>query len=489
MNNSASESSLVLDRRLNSSADESKLDAGSSISDPVMKIGRDEMNWAEFPLGGLASRTPKGMKSLVFEDRVWDKRQKAWVNKKLTVAASTEYGLPTAADDEVILGLLQLTHAGQFADRKLAFVPAELFRVLGWREEGRSYSRLEKSLKRWVGVTLYYDHAWWDKGLKTWMDEHFHLLDNVVIPRSRKKPTKFGDRRQRLPWTVTWNQTVFRSFEDGYLRKLDMTVFRKLRSVAAKRMFRFLDKRFYFTNRLTFDLRLFACERIGFNRRDDNSQLKRRLDRAIGELVNVGFLKPMPRTQRYRQIRRGEWEVAFTRKQEPKKARSRRSTSDCLESALVSRGVREPVAVELVRKHSPMAIRQSLKEYDELRKRGDDSKLKNPPGLLISWIKGSWGVPCDSSPPKAESTIPEPATSEGAESQSKLAAIRNYLAKLPPQERESLEADAMKAADGVRRAGYRRAESAGNSGLLVEYRNAIIESYVLRLLRNGAGRG
>ena len=186
------------------------------------------------------------------------------LNKRLTVAASTEYGLPTASDDEVVLGLLQLTHAGRFADRKLAFVPAELFRVLGWREEGRSYSRLEKSLKRWVGVTLYYDHAWWDKGLKTWMDEHFHLLDNVVIPRSRKKPAKSRDRRQRLPWTVTWNQTVFKSFQDGYLRKLDMTIFRKLRSVAAKRMFRFLDKRFYFTNRLTFDLRLFACERIGF---------------------------------------------------------------------------------------------------------------------------------------------------------------------------------------------------------------------------------
>lgn len=482
MNNSVSKSILVLDGSLNRSADEPKLNAGSSISDPVMKIGRDEMNWAEFPLGGLASRTPKGTNSLAFEDRVWDKRQKAWVNKRLTVAASTEYGLPTASDDEVILGLLQLTHAGRFADRKLAFVPAELFRVLGWREEGRSYSRLEKSLKRWVGVTLYYDHAWWDKGLKAWMDEHFHLLDNVVIPRSRKKPAKSRDQRQRLPWTVTWNQTVFRSFEDGYLRKLDMTVFRKLRSVATKRMFRFLDKRFYFTNRLTFDLRRFACERIGFSRRDDNSQLKRRLDRAIGELVDVGFLKPMPRTQRYRQIRRGEWEVAFTRTQEPKRAKSRTSISDFLESALISRGVREPVAAGLVREHSPMVIRKSLKEYDELRKRGDDSKLNNPPGLLISWIKGACGVPCDSSPPKAESTVLEPPTSEGAESQSKFAAICGYLAKLSPQERESLEVVAFEQADSFHLGGYERAKTAKNSRLLNEYRNVIVESHVRRLL-------
>ena len=483
MNNKVCKSSLVLDGSLNRSADEPKLNAGSSISDPVMKIGRDEMNWAEFPLGGLASRTPKDTNSLVFEDRVWDKRQKTWVNKRLMVTASTEHGLPTACDDEVILGLLQLTHPGRFVDRKLAFVPAELFRVLGWREEGRSYSRLEKSLKRWVGVTLYYDHAWWDKGLKAWMDEHFHLLDNVAIPHRHRQRGKKRKQRPRLPWTVTWNQTVFRSFEDGYLRKLDMTVFRKLRSVAAKRMFRFLDKRFYFTNRLTFDLRTFACERVGFSRKDDNSQLKRRLDRAIGELVDVGFLKAIPRTQRYRQIRRGEWEVTFTRKQELKQPQSRRSTSDCLESALISRGVREPVAAELVREHSTAAIRQSLKEYDELRKRGDDSKLNNPPGLLISWIKGRRDVPSDSSPPKAESTVPESATSEGAESQSKLTAIRDYLAKLSPQAVESLEVAALADANPFHAKCYRRTLSDGNDRISREYRNVMLESHILKRLR------
>ena len=486
MNNRVSKLALGSDGSLNRPADEPKLNAGSSISDPVMKIGRDEMNWAEFPLGGLASRTPRGTNSLVFEDRVWDKRQKAWVNKRLTVAASTKYGLPTASDDEVILGLLQLTHAGRFVDHKLAFVPAELFRVLGWGDEGRSYSRLEKSLKRWVGVTLYYDHAWWDKGLKAWMDEHFHLLDNVAIPHRHRRRGKNRRQRQRLPWTVTWNQTVFRSFEVGYLRKLDMTVFRKLRSVAAKRMFRFLDKRFYFTNRLSFDLRVFACERIGFNRRDDNSQLKRRLDRAIGELVDVGFLKAIPRTQRYRQIRRGEWEVAFTRKQEPKQAKLRRSTSDFLESALVSRGVREPVAARLVREHSPEDIRRCLKEYDELRKRGGDAKLNNPPGLLISWVKKHRDIPSDSSPPAAEPTVPEPATGEGADSQSKLTAIRDYLAKLSPQERESLEVVAFEQADSFQLGGYERAKTAENSRLLSEYRNVIVEAHVRRLLGSTA---
>lgn len=138
----------------------------ASISIANMDNGRDEMNLAEFPLAGLANRSPEGKDTLVFEDCTWDKQQRANVRKRLTVAASAEFGLPTAMDDETILGLVQLAKAGQFTDRKVTFIPAELFRLLGWREEGRSYSRLETSLKRWLGVTLYYDQAWWDKERK-----------------------------------------------------------------------------------------------------------------------------------------------------------------------------------------------------------------------------------------------------------------------------------------------------------------------------------
>lgn len=143
------------------------LPPASCISPSEMESGRDEMNLVEFPLAGISNRSPKGKETLVFENTIWDKRQRVAVNKRLTVAASAEYGLPTALDDEVILGLVQLANASQFANRMIRFVPAELFRVLGWREEGRSYQRLETSLKRWLGITLYYDHAWWDKRRQT----------------------------------------------------------------------------------------------------------------------------------------------------------------------------------------------------------------------------------------------------------------------------------------------------------------------------------
>jgi hypothetical protein len=479
MNNSDLELGTVLDANGYAPAEESKLAAGCCISDRVMDIGRDEMNLAEFPLGGLASRTPKGVNSLVFEDRVWDKRQKVWVRKKLTVAASTEFGLPTAADDEVILGLLQLTHAGRFVDRKLTFVPAELFRILGWREEGRSYSRLEASLKRWIGVTLHYDHAWWDKKVKTWMDEHFHLLDNAVIPRGRKKTGKVRQQRKRLPWTITWNEVVFKSFQGGYLKRIDMSVFRELKSTAAKRMYRFLDKRFHFTNHLKFDLRVFACERIGFNRKDDNSQLKRRLDRAIGELEAVGFLRPLPPKHRYRQIRRGQWEIVFSRMPKQKLRQSR--TAQTLESILSARGVRDSAAAKLVREHSPEQIRQAVREYDALMNCGTAPSLNNPPGLLISWIKRGRDIPCECSPPKAEPTLSTPMTSEQAEDETQRETIREYLDGLSAKERNSIETEAMQEADSFLVNCYERAKAEGDVRFANKYRDMIVESHARRL--------
>ena len=375
MNNSELRSEDVSVADSGDSAKQSKRNAGSSISDSVMRIGRDEMNLAEFPLAGLASRPPSGATSLVFEDHVWDKGQRRWLNKKLTVIASTEFGLPTALDDEVILGLIQMTYANRFEHREVVFVPADLFRVLGWRGEGRDYSRLESSLNRWMAVTLFCDNAWWDAELQEWMDDRFQILDRFINPNRKRAP----NTKRRLPWTIIWSEKVFKSFQDGYLRKLDMDLYRRLNSPVAKRMLRFLDKRFHYTNHLKLDLRKFACERVGFSRNDDNSQLKRRLARAINELEEASYLKPLSTAERFRQIRRGKWEVVFVKHPDYSQKETQETPPSPLESVLVDRGVEGPTAAELVRTRHPEAIRKCVREHDEMLQSGRGSNLGNPP--------------------------------------------------------------------------------------------------------------
>jgi len=266
------------------------IDGTGVLASHLNFMGRDALNLVEFPLATLADRAPKGCKTLVFEDRIRDRSRGERVTRRLTISGSDRYGLPTALDDEVIVGLLQLTKADNFRSRRVRFNRYGLLRVLGWRDEGRSYARLEKSLQRWPGVTLYYENAWWDKGRRQWLNVSFHLLDEVVL-RGRSKPcgrAAGGDENVAASY-FTWNEIVFRSFQAGCLKQLDLDFYRSLKLPTSKRLYRFLDKRFHFSNQLDFDLGVLAREHVGLSRNYDAAQLRRRLTPAIEELEEAAL--------------------------------------------------------------------------------------------------------------------------------------------------------------------------------------------------------
>src|SRR5262245_4930206 len=117
--------------------------------------GRDELNFAEFPIALLAERVPDGQKTLEFQDVIRDQKTGEAVTRKLVITASDKYGLPTAKDDEVILGLVQLTRlANNFTERMVPFSRYDLVHLLGWPHNGQSFRRVEESLRRWLGVVL-----------------------------------------------------------------------------------------------------------------------------------------------------------------------------------------------------------------------------------------------------------------------------------------------------------------------------------------------
>ena len=194
-------------------------------SPPRIHDGKDELNLAEFPLCALADRLASGQKTMVFEDRIWDANRAEMITRKLTITGSDEYGLPTAHDDEVLLGLIQLSKLGGFTERRVNFTRYQLIRLLGWRDESKSYARIALSLNRWVGVTLYYDHAWWNRAEQCWVDEKFHVLDNVTLfDRERARPVQGTFQFS----SFGWNDVLFRSFAAGNLKSLDFEFFKQL---------------------------------------------------------------------------------------------------------------------------------------------------------------------------------------------------------------------------------------------------------------------
>src|SRR5438067_12415426 len=86
-------------------------------------IGRDEMNLAEFPITLLTDRSPRDQKTLCYED----------AHGKLLITGSDAYGLPTAADADVIVALMQITKIkNNFTDATVNFSRYELLKILNW---------------------------------------------------------------------------------------------------------------------------------------------------------------------------------------------------------------------------------------------------------------------------------------------------------------------------------------------------------------------
>src|SRR5438105_204667 len=314
---------------------------------------KDELNLAEFPIAALTDRIPDGQTTMVFEDQL-ERRDSAPIVRRLTIMGTHKHGLPTSLDDEVLVGLIQLTkRRSNFTDPKVQFSRYELIELLGWPQSGQSYRRIEEALHRWVGVVLMYENAWWDNAAKSWVDENFHVLDNVTLyDRERRRPSarsakvsrgeKAPGRADKTPLPLSsfrWNEVIFQSFQSGNLKQLDLEFYLGLRLPTTKRMFRFLDKRFYRRSRLDFDLRTLACEHIGMSRSYAPTELKRRLKPALEELEQLGFLEPLSPEERYSYVKRGCWRIMLIRGKAAQSSEAPLQETPELIEALRTRGV------------------------------------------------------------------------------------------------------------------------------------------------------
>ena len=382
--------------------------------------GRDELNLAEFPIAALSDRVPNGQLTLVFEDKL-ESRDSDPIVRRLTIMGTPKHGLPTSMDDEVLVGLIQLTkRRSNFTDPRVPFSRYELIELLGWPQSGHSYRRIEEALHRWVGVVLMYENAWWDNNAKSWVDENFHVLDNVTLyDRERRKPAKGAKGAKAVPpkrskkvgaegdplplSSFKWNEVIFQSFQSGNLKQLDLDFYLGLRLPTTKRMFRFLDKRFYRRNQLDFDLRTLACEHIGLSRSYAPTELKRRLKPAIEELEGLGFLEPLAAEERYSWVARGSWRIILIRGQAVQGEPGPPTEAGDLIEALKARDVTPKTAAELVETHSQSRVRTKLEVFDWLVQNKDKRVGKNPAGYLVASIRSDYQAPTDFAKAEAQS--------------------------------------------------------------------------------------
>jgi hypothetical protein len=454
------------------------------------ELYRDELNFAEFPLASVSTKLPKEQKTLEFTDEIFDKTRNERITRKLTITASDKYGLPTAIDDEVILGLIQLTGKADFSGRKVFFTRYELLKLLNWNDGTRNYDRLEESLNRWLGVTLYYTNSWWSKVDQSWVNEGFHILEHVQILDKERQTRRAKSGEGSGKSSFVWNEIVFNSFMAGYLKQIDFEFYKRLESAISKRMYRFLDKRFYHRQRLEFDLRTFACEHIGLSKNYHNGELKRVLKPAIAELEQQGFLKPLPAEERFLQRAKGEWTAVFVR--EGKALGQETGEEPELVRELVSRGVSKGPARTLVAAVDESKVRENIAFFDWLSERKDARIKRSPAGFLYRSITEDFALPEDYKATKTEKftkkvpkIVPLQSQTAHAKTAARIsadrAAIDEFWNSLGPAEQERIEQELVEDAAPFLREQYMAGRK--ERGLLFQtVRQAIIDDHIRREL-------
>lgn len=290
---------------------------------PGFVDGRDEMNLVEFPLSLLSERAAPGVTTLEFSDEIQDKG--ITKRRHVSIVASAKYGLPTATDEDVLMGMLQLAKLqNEFSSPVVHFTRLQLIRLLGWENSKWSYDRIATALHRWRTVSVTYTNAWRDNKNKQWQDQGgFGLIDSFNLRDSRKASANGAAEDNEAHSWFRWGGVLFESFRAGYIKKLNYGVYLHLEQQAAKRLYRYLDKHFYEPHRLEleFDLRDLACEHLGMSRAYDSSQIKRHLQPAVEELEQIGFVEKAPMARRYKRVLRGKWSVVFRKKMAEKPGR------------------------------------------------------------------------------------------------------------------------------------------------------------------------
>jgi hypothetical protein len=353
-------------------------------------------------------------------------------------------------------------------------------------------------------VTLYYENAWRDKKTGQWIDASFHFIEQVEFYKPGQESKLSPDGLS----VFKWNDLVFRNFQEGNLKILDFHLYRALEGSITKRLFRFLDKRFYLRKKLTFDLEAFACEKIGLTRpikmkasnraTTDIAQIKRRLLKAIQELESINYIRTLPPLERFTKNSAGTWEVHFEKNLLPSEESEQGALMieieelTPLEGRLIGHGVSKSQARKLVSEYDDTRIEAQLEALEFLLLKGGDVVPTNRGGWLVKAIAENYSAPrgfkssaqlADENRQKAEKArerqealrrrkAEEEADEarKNADWENNRARVREYLQSLSQPKRTEVEIAALEAS------------TIGRGQLSPRVRQNIIDVYVLDIL-------
>jgi hypothetical protein len=266
------------------------------------KYGKDDMNLVEFPFSTLSARSNEKM--MVVEREEKDKKGLS-VKKKWKVTGHLEYGLPKPSTMDLFLVLLELAkEQSNFTDIKVYFSRSEIFRRMNVSNDGRNYNRLIQDFEILKAVGITYTNSFWHNKRKSNLTIGTGILQNYQIF------DETGSQEPLFQSYATFNEEYFNSLQFAYIKNLDSNFYFSLNAPVTKKLYRVLDKRFYGSHKLYFDLKDLAFSILGLSDNYNTAQIKRKLNKAHKELKDKNFC-----THEYEKIKRGVWRVWYYKTQ------------------------------------------------------------------------------------------------------------------------------------------------------------------------------
>jgi hypothetical protein len=375
---------------------------------PVVQVESNIEEWPVFQLGRSKSD------SVTVERTVQGENGNS-LKQKMEVSAPGKYRLPGRFDYDVYSAVLELleVRGGMPEGGALRFSLHELILLMDLEPSGRTYEEVKTSLRRIAATVLESDNAFWSNGQRRHISDTFRLWDvtfDSVVDRNG-----LGSRHQ-----IEFGTLFRRSFEEHYLRGLDIELFWELDSPVAKRLYRLVDlKR---AGSASWTVNLFELQKqIPIGPYAYVSKIKEKLKAAHEELVERGFLSDVlyPETS----LVRYEVSEAFLRRRQGLELRG--TQEEVIAIQLLTRsGLRGDVARDLVAEHGPAYCTRYANALPHQK------NLRNPAGWLRRAIERGFEL---SEPPQRH----EPRTVLTPEDEEARALMASELISEPQQAEES----------------------------------------------------
>jgi hypothetical protein len=269
---------------------------GGEVGDPMAlwsgevfasEVIRSEVNFLVLPFFSLSRRDATRRSKTEYHTMV--KRGDATFDVYWGVHGHPRYGYPRPFDSQVHKAIEQIiSHLQPPIENPVSL--GSLYHIstlMGLRDSGRVYQDIKAAIQRTVTTVVESKGTFYLKGTKRWLEDTFHLYERAVFAGEVLPSGEIADTNYLF--LSSW---YLENINSRYVKPLDYTYYRSLRSRVAARLYELLGVKFYGMGGHPYIRYRYStlCQLLPLVRQRKASNAKQNLQRAHQELTHTAFL-------------------------------------------------------------------------------------------------------------------------------------------------------------------------------------------------------